>query len=149
MLGNESSDLSVHCPATTAAADADPTESSFEFWTEFAALLAVAAFGLVCNTLAVPILLTRQVSSSLFNRTLVFLAAFDNVYLLCEMTESVRQYLGPAAGEWHVQLFPISSTPCRYFSFPAAAANYGLGAFGAAVCEINFAQLTGSSEIGK
>ena len=57
---------------------------SVKLWVEVISLLAVAAIGLCCNIVSIPVLLSRRMRN-LFNRTLAVLAVFDILYLLLEM----------------------------------------------------------------
>ena len=76
----------------------------FSFWTEAVLQPSVAAFGLVANAVAIPILVSPRLTN-LFNLTLALLAIFDNIYLVCEVLESIRQIFGPI-GPVHIYLFP-------------------------------------------
>lgn len=50
----------------------------------------VGISGLLANSLAVPILCSREMNS-IFNRLLVLLAVFDNFYILCSVLEAMRK----------------------------------------------------------
>ena len=50
--------------------------------------------GLTGNFIAIPILLSKRMTS-IFNRMLVFLSVFDNIFIACSLLESVRKNFGP------------------------------------------------------
>ena len=50
--------------------------------------------GLTGNFVAIPILLSKQLSS-IFNRILIFLAIFDTIFIVCSLLESVRKNFDP------------------------------------------------------
>jgi hypothetical protein len=45
--------------------------------------------GFLANCLVIPVLCTKKMSNT-FNRILVMLAVFDNVYVMCSMLEAIR-----------------------------------------------------------
>ena len=50
--------------------------------------------GLTGNCVAIPILLSKRLSS-IFNRILICLAAFDNIFIICSLLEAIRKNFGP------------------------------------------------------
>ena len=62
------------------------TSSSFQ--------IIVGTMGLTGNFIAIPILLSKRMTS-IFNRMLVFLSVFDNIFIACSLLESVRKNFGP------------------------------------------------------
>jgi hypothetical protein len=60
--------------------------------------------GLAGNFIAIPILLSKRMAS-IFNRILVCLAAFDNVFIVCSILEAVRKNFGPLHEVAHVYAF--------------------------------------------
>ncbi len=51
----------------------------------------VGAIGFLANTLAVPVLCSREMNS-IFNRLLVFLSLWDNLYIICSVLEGIRKH---------------------------------------------------------
>ena len=47
--------------------------------------------GFLANCLVIPVLCTKKMSNT-FNRLLVMLAIFDNVYVMCSMLEAIRNH---------------------------------------------------------
>lgn len=101
----------------TAAHDSPPQEfETFErvgFVLEVILLVPIALIGVLCNVMAVPILLSKKLFS-LFNQTLAVLAIFDTIYVLCELLDSARQY---NSQPWtvHLQLFPVLLYPLQVY----------------------------------
>ena len=48
--------------------------------------ILIGCTGFIGNCMAVPVLVSKKLNS-IFNRILVFLAVFDNVYILCSVLE--------------------------------------------------------------
>ena len=46
--------------------------------------------GIIANTIAIPILCSQEMSS-IFNRLLVLLAIYDNVYIICSLLDVMRR----------------------------------------------------------
>eukprot|EP00095_Tigriopus_kingsejongensis_P000754 snap_masked-scaffold273_size229271-processed-gene-1.12 protein:Tk00754 transcript:snap_masked-scaffold273_size229271-processed-gene-1.12-mRNA-1 annotation:"fmrfamide receptor" len=85
---------------TSGAASCDPlTEEEIEFytrvswWWEGLLQTLVGTIGFLANGLAVPILCSKDMNS-IFNRLLVFLAVFDNIYIVCSVLEGIRKHSG-------------------------------------------------------
>ncbi len=51
----------------------------------------VGTVGFLANALAVPVLCSREMNS-IFNRLLVFLSLWDNLYIVCSVLEGVRKH---------------------------------------------------------
>lgn len=68
--------------------------STISFWTEGIFEILICIVGLVGNCTTIPILLSAKMSS-IFNRLLVFLTIFDNVFILCCILEAFRKYIYP------------------------------------------------------
>ena len=59
------------------------------FFTTFA--FTTGLLGFMSNCLVIPVLCTKKMSNT-FNRLLVMLAIFDNVYVMCSMLEAIRNH---------------------------------------------------------
>nr|XP_040583812.1 FMRFamide receptor-like [Lepeophtheirus salmonis] len=73
--------------------DTCPPEQHHEYffwWKEGLATLIVGITGLIANSIAIPILLSKKLIS-IFNRLLVSLAIFDNIFLFCTLSETIRR----------------------------------------------------------
>ena len=66
--------------------------------------MIIGTVGLAGNFIAIPILLSKRMAS-IFNRILVCLAAFDNVFIVCSLLEAVRKNFGPLHEVAHVYAF--------------------------------------------
>ena len=64
----------------------------FAWWTEGVIQIVLGSLGFLANAVAVPILLSREMSS-VFNRCLTCLAIFDNVFIVCSILEAIRKHL--------------------------------------------------------
>ena len=74
-----------------------------QWWMEGVIQTGVACLGLAGNSLAIPVLLSGKLNS-IFNKILVFLAVFDNVFIVCSLLEAVRKNFR-AIHDMHVYLF--------------------------------------------
>ena len=74
-----------------------------QWWMEGVIQIGVACLGLAGNSLAIPVLLSGKLNS-IFNKILVFLAVFDNVFIVCSLLEAVRKNFR-AIHDMHVYLF--------------------------------------------
>ena len=63
---------------------------TFVWWTECIAQSIIGIAGIIANTVAIPILCSKKMYS-IFNRLLVFLAIFDNVFIVCQLLEAKRK----------------------------------------------------------
>ena len=77
------------CPTGGATYEERDRFDEIGYWTEYVGLAVVGAIGIVCNSVAIPILLSRRLAN-LFNRTLACLAIFDNVFIVCDILDSIR-----------------------------------------------------------
>ena len=53
--------------------------------------ILIGCTGFIGNCMAVPVLVSKKLNS-IFNRILVFLAVFDNVYILCSVLEGRHSF---------------------------------------------------------
>ena len=65
--------------------------------------IIVGLIGIIGNSLAIPVLISKRLNS-IFNRILVFLAIFDNIFISCSVMEGIRKNFG-AIAEWHNYAF--------------------------------------------
>ncbi len=68
------------------------TYKSVCWWLEGAAQIALGCAGFVANAVAIPILLSKEMSS-IFNRLLTCMAVIDNVFIVCSVMEAVRKHI--------------------------------------------------------
>lgn len=59
------------------------------YWIEYVGLIMIGSFGIISNAVSIPILLSPPLSN-LFNQTLVVLAIFDTIFIICDMLDSIR-----------------------------------------------------------
>ncbi|TRY70052.1 hypothetical protein TCAL_04844 [Tigriopus californicus] len=72
------------------------------WWWEGLLQSLVGTIGFLSNSLAIPILCSKDMNS-IFNRLLVFLAVFDNLYIICSVLEGIRKH--SAFSQWHEYAF--------------------------------------------
>ena len=77
------------CPTGGATYSERDKFDEIGYWVEFVGLSIVGTVGIICNSVAIPILLSRRLTN-LFNRTLACLAIFDNVFIVCDIVDSIR-----------------------------------------------------------
>ncbi len=77
-------------------AEVASAQADFEFytvlawWLECVAELGIGLTGFLGNCLAIPLLLSKNLAST-FNRLLVCLACFDNLFILSCVLEAIRR----------------------------------------------------------
>ena len=82
--------------ATNGSVCEEPSESAIRIYENVAWLFenvlqnAIGFAGIMANSLAIPILCSKEMSS-IFNRLLVLLAVYDNFYILCSVLEAMRK----------------------------------------------------------
>jgi hypothetical protein len=74
--------------------------------------------GLTGNFVAIPILLSKRLSS-IFNRILICLAVFDNVFIGCSLLEAIRY-----PPEMCIMYFRIPEMCLTYFRIPEMCMTY-------------------------
>ncbi|TRY61496.1 hypothetical protein TCAL_05718 [Tigriopus californicus] len=81
---------------TNSTEDCDDTVSDYLYlytwWMECVGEIGIGLMGLIGNCIALPILYSKLVSS-IFNKMLVFLTIFDNIFIICCVLESIRKYI--------------------------------------------------------
>lgn len=66
--------------------------------------ISIGCVGLAGNLIAMPILLSKRMKT-VFNRLLVFLAIFDNVFICCSILEAIRKHYGTFYELGHVYAY--------------------------------------------
>ena len=61
------------------------------FWIGGVGQLCICVLGLLFNVVAIPVLKSKILYKSTFNRLLIILAGFDNLYLLLAISECIRR----------------------------------------------------------
>ena len=69
---------------------AEEMYTHFSYWTEYVIQSIIGVAGIAANTVAIPVLCSREMNS-IFNRLLMFLAIFDNFFIICQMLEAHRK----------------------------------------------------------
>lgn len=59
------------------------------YWVDGIGQILIGCTGIVGNCLAIPVLISKRLKS-IFNRILVFLAIFDNIFIFCAVLEGIR-----------------------------------------------------------
>ena len=80
------------------------------WWMEVFGNLSISIVGVVLNFITIVVLLTTNMRNNFFNRLLLCLSIFDNLYLLCEISE-VARLLNPTPA--HLHLFARFIYPFR------------------------------------
>ena len=67
--------------------------------------IAVACLGLAGNSLAIPVLMSSKLNS-IFNKILVFLTVFDNIFISCSLVEAIRtNVIAGGMGDVYIYLY--------------------------------------------
>ena len=62
----------------------------FSYWTEYILQYMMGVVGIISNTIAIPVLCSREMKN-IFNCLLMTLAVFDNLLIMCQMSEARRK----------------------------------------------------------
>ena len=71
----------------------------------------ICLIGLFANTVSIPVLKTKDLYQSTFNRLLIVLAIIDNLYLMFAFLECIRSEIKAATGDLHTTLFAYALYP--------------------------------------
>lgn len=66
--------------------------NTYNWWMECVVEIVIGLMGLIGNCIALPILHSKLMSS-IFNKMLVFLTIFDNMFIICCVLEAIRKYI--------------------------------------------------------
>ena len=72
--------------------------------------IVICLIGLFANTVSIPVLRTKDLYTSTFNRLLIVLAVCDNLYLLFALLESIRTEM-ELSTDIHTMVFPYAFYP--------------------------------------
>ena len=86
-MGNETN---ITCDYTELTPEEDLFLKSYAWWIEIIGNLLVGIIGFVLNFITLIVLSTKSMRNNFFNRLLMCLAIFDNLYLACEISEVFR-----------------------------------------------------------
>ena len=90
--------------------EAEQLYIQFSYWFEYVLQYMIGVLGIVSNTIAIPILCSREMKN-IFNCLLTSLAVFDNLLIMCQMSEARRKmtnsymYLKDGYNEAHEHAF--------------------------------------------
>ena len=84
------SETKMVCNMTEADLAAYVAYEHISWWMENVAQSIVGIAGIISNTIAVPVLCSKHMYG-IFNRLLIFLAIFDNVFIMCQILEAKRK----------------------------------------------------------
>lgn len=74
------------------------------YWVDGIGQILIGCTGIVGNCLAIPVLISKRLKS-IFNRILVFLAIFDNIFIFCAVLEGIRYTYGFLFHNWRRPTF--------------------------------------------
>ena len=63
---------------------------NYAWWVEMCGNLFIGVLGVLLNSITIIVLSTSTMRNNFFNRLLICLAVFDNLYLFCELSEVFR-----------------------------------------------------------
>ena len=75
---------------TTIQLDDLETYQNIAWWLEYVLQSVIGVAGIIANTMAIPVLCCKDMYS-IFNRLLIFLAIFDNFFIICQILEAKRK----------------------------------------------------------
>ena len=107
-MGNETN---ITCTHSQLTASQSRFIVNFGWWLEVCGNFPVCVIGVVLNCITVVVLSSSTMKSNFFNRLLICLAMFDNIYLLCEISEVFRHRFS-TYGQQHVFVnfvYPVRS----------------------------------------
>ena len=71
----------------------------------------ICCIGVLANTISIPVLHTKDMYTSTFNRLLIVLAIIDNLYLAFALLESIRTEMEVPTGDLHTSIFAYALYP--------------------------------------
>ena len=86
---NTTNSTNITCSETDSEATREMYKY-FSWWTEYFIQSIIGVAGIAANTVAIPVLCSKEMNS-IFNRLLMFLAIFDNFFIICQMLEARRK----------------------------------------------------------
>ena len=89
--------MNDECNVTTGAPQEGPNPiyADVVFWLDCVAVVLVGILGLLANILAIVLLQSDRLASN-FNRLLIGLAIFDNVFIFTCLLEAIRRFTIPS-----------------------------------------------------
>ncbi len=86
--------------------------TTVSWWLDGLLQTLLGSIGFLANALAIPILCSKEMNS-IFNKLLVFLAVFDNFYIVCSVLEGLRKH--KSFSQWHEYAFGYFLYPLHNF----------------------------------
>ena len=112
MCNMTESEMALRLEATLAQLEVYET---FVWWTECVAQSIIGITGIIANTVAIPVLCSKSMYS-IFNCLLVYLAIFDNIFIVCQILEAKRKMTNNFKG--HYAFDQIHEHIFGYFLYP-------------------------------
>ena len=97
-MGNETN---ITCDSNQDSARREQLIKNFVWWVEVCGNIPVCFAGVLLNCITIIVLSSSTMRTNFFNRLLICLAIFDNIYLLCEISEVFRHRFS-SYGQQHV-----------------------------------------------
>ena len=112
------SDTRTVCNLTEADLAAYVAYENITWWMENVAQSIVGIAGIISNTIAIPVLCSKRLYG-IFNRLLIFLAIFDNVFIMCQILEAKRKLTNNFEG--YFEFDQLHELVFGYFLYPLHA----------------------------
>ena len=112
------SESKMVCNLTEADLAAYVAYENITWWMENVAQSIVGIAGIISNTIAIPVLCSKHMYG-IFNRLLIFLAIFDNVFIMCQILEAKRKLTNNFEG--YFEFDQLHEHVFGYFLYPLHA----------------------------
>ena len=124
-MTHNSSIVSAECPQLITNHERESIQT-IEWWFDSVLHITLCVLGLLANLISIPVLLSRHLTNA-FYRTLAFLAAFDFMFIACDILESIRRGYEyntceemPIYQTVHIYLFPKILRPVQNITMVAS-----------------------------
>ena len=82
---------------------------TLQWWIDYIGILFIGIIGFLGNSLVIPILLSSEKLDSTFNKLLIWLSVYDNLFIFTIVSEAFRKYV--------TQNFPFHKHAFAYFLY--------------------------------
>ena len=124
-MTHNNSFVNAECPQQITNDERESIQS-IEWWFDSVLHITLCVLGLLANLISIPVLLSSHLTN-VFYRTLAFLAAFDFMFIACDILESIRRGYEyntceemPLYQTVHIYLFPKILRPIQNITMVAS-----------------------------
>ena len=90
---HEEFEESSNCSSDYMRSYEDMGLKTLQWWIDYVAILFVGIIGFLGNSLVIPILLSSEKLDSTFNKLLIWLSVYDNLFIFTIVSEAFRKFV--------------------------------------------------------